>query len=195
MGAQPEIYLPFLQSPSNTVTLVARTTTEPRAFTAAVRREVANIDHALPVSNIKFMDEIVAGTVAQPRLYALLIGIFAGLALLLAAMGIYGVMSYSVVQRTHEIGVRMALGAQRRDVMKLIVKQGMWLALVAIAIGLVLAFATTRVIQSLLFGVSSTDPVTFIGIPLLLALVMMIACYLPARKATKVDPLVAMRYE
>ncbi|MDT5293950.1 MAG: putative transport system permease protein [Acidobacteriota bacterium] len=195
VSAQPEVYFPFPQSPSQTVTLVARTATDPKNFAAPVRREVGALDRGLPVSSIKFMDEILSGSVAQPRLYTLLIAIFAGLALLLAAIGIYGVMSYAVTQRTQEIGIRMALGAQPRDVLKLIVKQGMFLSLTAIVVGLVISFALMRVLSSLLYGVSTTDPLTFVGVPLLLAAVTALACYVPARKATKVDPLVAMRYE
>jgi predicted permease len=195
VGVQPEIYVPFLQNPGPTVTLLARTATDPRGLTAAVRREVSALDAGLPVSNIKYMDEIVAGSVAQPRLYTLLIGVFAGLALALAAIGIYGVMSYSVVQRTHELGVRLALGAQPRDILRLIVGQGMALALAAIVVGLAASFALTRLMKSMLYGVSASDPATFVGIPVLLALVTLVACYLPARRATKVDPLVALSRE
>jgi putative ABC transport system permease protein len=160
-----------------------------------VRREVSALDKDLPVSNIKFMDEIIGKSVAQPRVYALLLGIFAGLALVLASIGIYGVMSYSVTQRTHEIGIRMALGARPGDVLRLIIKQGMILGIAGIVIGLILSFVLTRVLASQLYGVSSTDAVTFTTISLLLMFVALIACYIPALRATKVDPMIAVRYE
>src|SRR2546422_6867143 len=147
------------------------------------------------VSSIKFMDEILAESVAQPRVYALLLGIFAGLALILAAIGIYGVMSYSVTQRTREIGIRMALGAQPRNVLTLILKQGMLLALVGISIGLIISFALMRVLANQLYGVSTTDLETFAAISILLMSVALISCYIPALRATKVDPLIAVRYE
>lgn len=195
LPSQPEVYLPFQQNPDATITLVARTKSDPRALAAAVRREVSAVDKDLPVSNIKFMDEIVAGSVSQPRVYALLLGIFAALALVLAAIGIYGVISYSVTQRTHEIGIRMALGAPAKNVLALIIKQGMALALVGIFLGLLVSLALTRVLASQLYGVSSTDPATFTAISLLLMLVAIIACYIPALRATKVDPMIAVRCE
>jgi putative ABC transport system permease protein len=194
-ASQPEVYLPFEQNAGPNLTLVARTRSDPRAFAGAVRREVSALDKDFPVSNIKFMNEILSSSVAQPRVYALLLGIFAGLALILAAIGIYGVMSYSVTQRTHEIGIRMALGAQRGDVLKLIIKQGMILALAGIIIGLIASFALTRILASQLFGVSATDHVTFAAISILLVIVTVIACYIPAARATKVSPIVAVRYE
>lgn len=195
LPSQPEVYLPFQQSPDAIITLVARTKSDPRGLAATVRREVSNVDKDLPVSNLKFMDEIVAGTVSQPRVYALLLGIFAILALVLAAIGIYGVISYSVTQRTHEIGIRMALGAQTRDVLALVIKQGMALALVGVFFGLLASLALTRVLSSQLYGISSTDPVTFTGISLLLMLVAIIACYIPALRATRLSPMIAVRYE
>jgi putative ABC transport system permease protein len=195
VGSQPEVYLPFQQNPGATITLVARTKSDPRGLAASVRREVSAFDRDLPVSNLKFMDEIVAGSVSQPRVYALLLGIFAVLALILAAIGIYGVISYSVTQRTQEIGIRMALGAQSRDVLALIIKQGMALSLLGILLGLLVSLALTRVLASQLYGISSTDPVTFTAISVLLMLVAMIACYIPALRATKLDPLIALRYE
>jgi putative ABC transport system permease protein len=195
VASQPEVYLPFQQNPGLNLTLVARTRSDPKAFAGAVRREVSAIDRDLPVSNIKFMEEIIGKSVAQPRVYALLLGIFAGLALILASIGIYGVMSYSVTQRTHDIGIRMALGARPLDVLKMVIRQGMILGIAGIIIGLIVSFAVTRVLANQLYGLTATDPVTFTAISLLLMFVVLIACYIPALRATKVDPMIAVRYE
>jgi predicted permease len=192
---RPEIYIPFAQYPLSFMTLVIRTDGYPLKLVAAVRNQVQAVDKDQPISNINTMDALLARAVSQPRFNLLLLAIFAGLALLLAAVGIYGVMSYLVTQRTHEIGVRMALGAQTRDVIKLVVRQGMALTLTGVVIGLIAAFGLTRLIKNLLFGVSATDPVTFSMIAILLSGVALLACYLPARRATKVDPIVALRQE
>jgi putative ABC transport system permease protein len=173
--------------------LVMRTRVEPMSLATALRNAVWGVDKDQPVSNIDTMEHIVAGAVARQRFSTMLLGIFATLALMLAAVGIYGVMSYSVAQRTHEIGIRMALGARRSDVLKMTVKQGLKLVVIGVAIGLVAAFVLTRVMASLLFGVSATDPVTFVSIPLVLMVVAMLASYIPALRATKVDPMVALR--
>jgi predicted permease len=172
-----------------------RTTGDPTALVASVRAVLAQIDKNLPMADISTMDEIMSTSVAQPRLEAVLLGLFGGLAMLLAAVGIYGVMSYSVSQRTSEIGVRMALGAERSDVLLLICKQGLRLAGVGLAAGLGLAWGATRLMSKVLFGVSPTDPLTFASILAILGMVALLACYLPARRATKVDPMVALRYE
>ena len=192
---RPSVYLPHQKIPSSGMTLVARTSTNPREFIGAVRREVAQLDPDLPVSEVATMEEVVAESIWQPRLYALLFAVFAGGALLLALIGIYGVMAFLVQTRTHEIGVRMALGATARDVFRLIVGRGMKLTALGVVIGIGGAIALTRLIHSLLFNTSTTDPFTFIFISLLLCLAAFFACYLPARRAAKVDPLVALRYE
>jgi len=192
---RPEIYYPYLQQPEAAMALVVRTAADPLSITPSVRREVLAVDKDQPIYDIKTMDSLLAQSIASNRLSVWLLGLFAALALLLASIGIYGVIAYSVTQRTHEIGIRMALGASQRDVLKLVIGQGMILTLVGIAIGLVGAFALTRLMASLLFTVSATDPVTFAGISALLAFVALVACYIPARRAMKVDPMIALRHE
>src|SRR5438105_3636364 len=187
----PTMYMPAFESGANVVIR----TQDSQGVAASVRREMAMIDPNQPIAAVRTMDQWLGLAVAAPRYRTGLFGLFAALALVLSAVGIYGVMSYSVGQRTHEIGVRMALGARQMDVLGLVVRQGMTLALVGVAIGLLGAIALTRVIASLLFGVGAKDPGTFVGVAVLLALVAFIACYIPARRATKVDPLVALRYE
>jgi putative ABC transport system permease protein len=177
------------------MTLTVRSSMSAENLAAAVRNEVWALDKDQPIAQVQTMESLFAKAVAPQRFQMLLVGIFAGVALLLSVVGIYGVMAYSVTQRTHEIGIRMALGAQRRDVFKLLMSQGLAEALVGILIGLAGAFALTRLMSSLLYGLSATDPLTFAGVSVLLAAVALLACYLPARRATKVDPLVALRYE
>ncbi|MCM3901008.1 MAG: ABC transporter permease [Pyrinomonadaceae bacterium] len=191
----PEFYLSLLQDPFSGMSVVIRTAVEPAGLISEIRRAVTEVDKSAPVSDVKTMDHIVSDAVTQPRFNLFLLGLFGGIALLLSAAGIYGVTAYSVTQRTHEFGIRMALGAQVGDVLKMILGQGMLLIVVGIAVGLVASFALTRLMKSLLFGVSVTDPLTFVAITLLLTPVALFACYIPARRATKVDPLVALRYE
>jgi putative ABC transport system permease protein len=191
----PEVYLPFLQRPLPGMGLVVRTNVEPTSLVPAIRREIQVVDPDLPVSDVRSMGQIIGDMLSQPRFNASLLGIFAGLALVLATVGIYGVMAYSVSQRKREIGIRMALGAQQKDVLRLVVWQAMTLALIGVTLGLVVAYILTRVMTSLLYGVSATDPLVFAGIALLLILVELVASYFPARNATKVDPVLALRYE
>jgi ABC-type antimicrobial peptide transport system permease subunit len=188
------VYLPYAQLTINGMALAVRAP-NPEGLIGAVREQVKAMDSNLPVTSARTMNEIISRSVWQPRLYAILFGVFAAVAVALASVGIYGVMSYSVSERTREIGLRMALGAQRRDVLGLIVRQGMTLALIGAGIGLAGALALTRLMRSLLFGVSVTDPLTFAGLAALLALVAFSACYLPARRATKVEPIGALRQE
>lgn len=187
------MYMPTVQS--GRMNVVLRTQGDPLSLVPAVRKEVQAIDRDQPIAAVRTMDEWVDRSTATPRYRTTLLGLFAGLAMILAATGIYGVMSYSVAQRTHEIGVRMALGARRGDVLRLVVSQGMLLVVVGLAIGLIAAFGLTRLMESLLFGVTAKDPITFVIVAGLLAAVAFIACYIPARRATKVNPLTALRYE
>jgi putative ABC transport system permease protein len=175
--------------------LVVRTNIEPMSLAPAVRKTVWEIDKDQPVSDITSMEAVVSDSVARQRFSMLLLGVFAVLALVLAAVGIYGVMSYSVVQRTREIGIRMALGAQRRDVLKMTVGQGLKLVGIGVAIGLAAAVILTRVMSTLLFGVSATDPTTFVSISVVLIAVAVLASYIPALRATRIDPMLALRYE
>jgi predicted permease len=192
---EESVYLPHLQIPTPTLTVVARTAADPHDITGAIRREVAQLDRDQPISEIATMDEVVAESIWQPRLYATLFAVFAGGALVLALIGIYGVMAFLVQTRTHEIGVRMALGATARDVFKLIVGRGMKLTIFGIVVGVAGAIALTRLMHGLLFNTSATDPYVFIAISILLSLAAFLACYIPARRAAKVDPLIALRYE
>lgn len=191
--ATPTMYLPTINigRPS----LVVRTTGDPLAMTSAIRSAVQSIDKDQPVANVASMEQILSRSVGEPRFQTLLLGVFAALALVLAGVGIYGVMSYSVARRTHEIGIRMALGARPSDTLRLVVKQGLGLAVAGVAVGLGGAFALTRLLSSLLFGISATDPFTFVIIPVLLTCVAALACYIPARRATRVDPILALRCE
>jgi putative ABC transport system permease protein len=192
---RPEIHHPFTQSPRGGMSLVVRGAVDPATLSVSVRGAAQEVDPALPVFNVKTMETVIADSVSGNRLNALLLGLFAALALGLSAIGIYSVMSYTVGQNTREIGVRMALGARGADVLKLVLGQGLALTAVGLGMGIAAAFALTRLMENLIFGVSATDPVTLIVTPLLLTFVALLACYVPARRATKVDPLVALRNE
>lgn len=192
---RPEVYVPLAQFPINSLTIFARTADDPHALIASARQEVLAIDKNLPIYDVKTLTEYFAQSIAQPRFNSLLLLLFAGIALILASVGLYALIAYSVAQRTHEIGVRMALGARGEDVLRLVVGQGMRLVAIGVAVGLIASFALARVMTSLLYGVSATDPLTFGAVAALLTAVALVACYVPARRATKVDPLVALRYE
>jgi putative ABC transport system permease protein len=190
-----ESWMPLAQSPAGSMDVVLRTVGDPLALSNSAREAVWSLDRDLPIPRIQTMEQNLSERVAQRRLNMLLLGLFASVALILAAVGIYGVMSYAVTQRTNEIGIRMALGARAGDVVGLVLKHGMALTLVGVAIGLIATFMLTRLMASLLFGVSATDPITFAAIAALLIGVALLACWIPARRATKVDPMVALRCE
>src|SRR5262249_35233472 len=190
-----QTYEPYLQQPFSFMTLVVRTTGDPAGLNEAIRREIFNLDREQPVVSIEMLDHLVSASTVGLRSLMLLLGIFAAVAVALAAVGLYGVISYAVTQRTQEIGIRMALGAQARDVLKLIIGQGLVLTLAGIALGSLIGLGLSRLLSGLLFGVGASDPLTFMGVSLLLISVALLACYLPARRATKVDPIVALRSE
>jgi putative ABC transport system permease protein len=191
--ARPSLYIPLLSQPA--MTLAVRTAGDPLALASAVRRAVLAVDAEQPIHDVRTLEQRLAEAVAQERFRTLLLGFFAGVALLLAAVGIYGVMAYAVSQRTREIGIRMALGAQAAEALKLVLRHGLKLALSGVALGLAGAFALTRLMSSLLFGVTPADPATFTAASLLLTAVALVACYVPAWRATKVDPMIALRHE
>jgi putative ABC transport system permease protein len=193
-----EFYVPYMQERRSFMAprdLVVRTKAEPGVIAAAVRKAVWAVDKDQPVSNVRTLDEVFSAAISQERFQALMLGLFAALALVLACVGLYGVISYSVVQRTHEIGVRMALGARPVDVLRLVIREGMLLTFAGLVLGVVAGTFVTRVLTDMLFGVTPRDPLTFVGVPVLLLGVAFLACYIPARRATRIDPLIALRYE
>ena len=193
----PHMYVSYAQVPRDAMYLVARAsgTMNIPALAGLLRREVQSLDKNIAVYRVRSMEQVMAISVGSRRFNTLLLGIFAGLAMVLAAVGIYGVMAYGITQRTHEIGLRMALGAQRRDVLGMLIRHAMTLAGAGVALGVVGALALTRLMASLLYGVTATDPLTFAMVSLLLAAVVFGASYIPARRATRLDPMAALRYE
>jgi len=191
----PAVYFPHPDLAYSFMTLVIQTDGDPAAIAPAVQREIRALDPNQPVSDVRTMNQVMSEWVARSRFNTLLLGLFAALATLLSAVGIFGVMNYSVALRTREIGLRLAVGAQPRQVLMLILKQGLLLTIAGVVLGLAAAFALTRLMSGLLFGVTAFDPATFATISLLLVVVSLLACYLPARRAMRIDPLQALRYE
>src|SRR4029079_3838176 len=192
---EPVAYWPHPELVYSGMTLMLRTRGDASAVAGAARNVIHTLDPQQPIGEVNTMEMLLANSVARARFSASLLTVFSFVALVMAAVGIYGVMSYSVLQRTHEIGVRMALGAQRFHVLRLVVRKGIVLGVVGVVVGLVASFALTRLISTLLFEVTATDTATFVGVSVGLFLVTLVACYLPARRATRVDPLKALRYE
>jgi len=194
-NAKPEVYFPYLQAAAPSMSIVVRTASNPLGAVASVKSQIQTIDKNLPMDDAETMQQLLSMSTSGRRFNTLLLSLFAMLAVVLAMVGIYGVMSYSVTQRTHEIGIRIAVGAQTSDVFRIVIGQGMLLALIGVGLGLVGAFALTRLMSTFLFGVSPTDPQTFVLISMVLVAVALLASYIPARRATKVDPMVALRCE
>ena len=192
---RPHTYEPFAQAPNQFMTLIVRSTTDPMSLVPSIRNKVVALDSELPLQRVTTLDRMISSSIRQQRFTSIVLSVFAGVALLLAAAGLYGVISYSVAQRTHELGIRVALGAQVKDVMQLVLRQGMTFVIAGEVAGIIGAFGLTRLLSGLLFGVTPTDAATFIAVTIVLTLVALLACYIPARRATKVDPLVALRYE
>jgi putative ABC transport system permease protein len=192
---EPAYYLPLAQNAWLSSYLVVRTMGSPMRLLPELREQIWTVDRDIPIAQVATMDQLMSESVAEPRFRSLLLGIFAGVALLLASVGVYGVISYSVMQRNHEIGIRLALGARASSVVALVLKQGAVLAGAGLAIGLVGAFALTRLMEEMLFEVSTTDQAIFVGVTALLGFVAVAACYIPARRASRVDPMDALRWE
>jgi len=193
--ARLEVYVPYRQNANSDMNLVVKSSVDPAALITSIRGAIGSIDRDQPIFAISTMNQLVSDSVSTRRITLVLLGLFSALALILAAIGIYGVISYSVAQRTHEIGIRMALGAQRGDVLRMVLKQGVKIALAGVAIGFAISIGLTQLMSSLLFSVGADDPATFAGAAVLLALVALLACYIPARRALRVDPVIALRYE
>jgi predicted permease len=192
---RPQLFVPFAQTQRRTLSLAVRGTTDPASLAPLVRAEIRRIDRDLPIAELKTMPRVIDERMFEPRVYGLMFSIFAVSALVLAVIGIYGVMAYSVAQRTHEFGVRIALGARPQDVLLLVLRAGVRLVIIGLAIGVPVAFAMGRGLGGLLYGVKPGDPLTFIGVPLLLGGVALLASMVPARRATKVEPIIALRHE
>jgi putative ABC transport system permease protein len=192
---RPGLYRAYAQSPQPAVSFAVRTDSDPMRFASLVRNQVLAIDPDQPISAVRTMEDMVEDTLGQRRLVMRLLGLFAGVALVLAMVGMYGVIAYSVVQRTREVGVRMALGAHPNDILRLLVRQGLVMTLVGVALGLAGAFGLTRVLKSFLFQVNPTDPVTFVGISLLFITVALAAIYIPVRRTTRIDPMTVLRHD
>jgi ABC-type antimicrobial peptide transport system permease subunit len=201
-GLEAQLYLPVWQVPdrfwpllANAGQYVARTSGSAVGLAASIRQAAEKVDSSAVVYDVRPMEEIIARSISTQRLTMLLLSVFSALALVLSAIGIYGVISYLTAQRTHEIGVRVALGASSKDVLRMVLGQGMRMTLIGVAIGIAAAFGLTRLITKMIYGVGATDPLTFAGVAVLLSAVALCACYIPARRATRVDPIVALRYE
>jgi predicted permease len=194
-GAEHAFWWPVLQQPYASMSIVVRADSDPQQLLEAVRREVNRLDSSLALGDVRLMDQIADSSISTPRFASFLVGLFAALAIVLAAIGIYGVISYSASQRTHEFGLRMALGAARRDVLRLVISQGIKLTLAGVALGVVAALALARLLQSLIYEVSAADPLTFAMVATIVIIVALLACYVPARRATKSDPTLALRAE
>jgi putative ABC transport system permease protein len=193
--ARVQLYYPYGQIPQRAMTFAVRTSGEPMSSTGAIRAAVQRVDKDMPLTRARTMDAMMSAAVGQRRFSMMLLAMFSGLAALLAALGIYGVMSYSVQQRTHELGIRLALGAERPGVMRLVVRQGMELAILGVLLGAFGGLWLTRLLQAQLYGISPRDPVTFVSVAVLLAIVALAATFIPAMRATRVDPVVALRRE
>jgi putative ABC transport system permease protein len=193
--ARLEVYQPLRQRPSQEMTLVVRSASDPAALTSAIRQAVAALDQDQPVYGVATMHQLVRDSVSTQRVTLILLGLFSGLALLLAAIGVYGVISYAVAQRSQEIGIRMALGASKPDILRMVLGQGGRIAGAGIAVGAVASLGLTRLMSKLLFSVSATDPATFAGVALVLAATALAACYIPARRTVRIDPMTALRHE
>jgi putative ABC transport system permease protein len=193
--ARLEVYLPLRQDASSEMTLIVKSGTEPAALTSAIRSAIASIDKEQPIFGIATMQQLVKDSVSGRRITLILLGVFGALALVLGAIGIYGVIAYSVAQRTHEIGIRMALGARRGDVLGMVLAQGAKIAGAGVLIGIIASFGLTRLMTNLLFSVSPADPATFTAVAIVLVLAALLACYVPARRTLRVDPMNALRHE
>jgi putative ABC transport system permease protein len=193
--AEPTVYWPHPELVYSRMTILARTSGDPMAIVSAARNELRQMDPNEPMASVATVEELLADSFSRSRFTMIVLGVFAATALLLAAVGIYGVVAYTVAQRTNEIGIRVAMGAQRRDVLRLVLGQGSRLIFLGVALGVAAGLLMTRLMTGLLYGISATDPLTFAGVALLLTAIALLACYVPARRAMRVDPLVALRYE